>query len=122
MQMLSFCFFCKATAPVISEQENQPVFQVRIFEKLAEKGLILAKQGRVYRESLGHEGPPPGQFLPVSLQLLPLGQLLIILDQLVDLNQSQSTAEQAGCITMDSFYNRRLRNALHDNVCKNYDI
>lgn len=39
----------------------------------------------VYRECLRHERASSCQLLPVSLQLLSLGQLLVILNQLVDL-------------------------------------
>lgn len=39
----------------------------------------------VYRECLRHERASSSQLLPVSLQLFSLGQLLVILNQLVDL-------------------------------------
>lgn len=60
------------------------------FEKVEEEGMKFSKrlncsEGVEYRERQRHALSSPGQLLPVPLLLLSVGQLLVILDQLVDL-------------------------------------
>lgn len=46
---------------------------------------LFGSEGAEYRERQRHALSSPGQLLPVSLLLLSMGQLLVILNQLVDL-------------------------------------
>lgn len=48
---------------------------------------VCVKDVRLYREGQWHVGSSPGQLLPVPLQFLSLGQLLVILYQFIDLEE-----------------------------------